>query len=387
MNGAQRTLLKAHVRVAGSGYRVHWLCWQPTPYNDFLFGRLAKEPSFSLTVHYREHVLSSHPWRSPLGHDYDARYYRRLLGVDWRILGLALRESESVFIVGGWDHLTAILLLTVLRLLKRRYAVWTDTPNLMRKRHPIKARLRASWLCWIFRGAVGVMGTGRPGIQALCRMGAPPEKVINFPFFHDLTLYRGKRDAGGDAEERPIRFLSVGRIENALKGHDVALRAFALAAKKRDARLWLYRIAGTGSDEASIQQLVRELGVEDKVCVLGWLEPGELIELYRESDVLIHPSPVHDPFPNTVLEAMTAGLVVLASDVTGAALDRIQHGVNGFLHKAGNAEELAEQIRGLIQQPERIPEIGCCARATAEEWPVERGIATIREMLTSCAVS
>jgi glycosyltransferase involved in cell wall biosynthesis len=367
--------------------RIHWLCWQPTPYNDFLFQRLANEPGFLLTVHYRERVVSSHPWRSPLGHGYDARYYRRLLGVDWRILGLALRESESLFVVGGWDHLTAVFLLTALRLLRRHYTIWTDTPNLIRRRHLIKTWLRAKWLRWIFRGAVKVMGTGRPGVQALCRMGAPSEKVINLPFFQDTTLYRIKRDAGGDAAGRPIRFLSVGRIEKSAKGHDVAVRAFAQVAKGSDARLWLYRIAGTGPDEASIRQLARELGVKDRVCILGWVEPGELVELYRESDALIHPSPVHDPFPNAVLEAMAAGLVVLTSDVTGAGLDRIQHGVNGFLHKAGDAEELAGQISRLLQQPERIPEIGRRARATAEEWPVERGIAAIREMLASCAVS
>src|SRR5262249_18359101 len=156
------------------------------------------EPDFLLTVHYRERVVSSHPWRSPLGHGYDARYYRRLLGGDWRLLGLAVRESGRLFVLGGWDHLPPLFLVPALRLLRRRYAIWTDTPNSMRRRHLIKAWLRAKWLRWIFRGAVQVMGTGKPGVQTLCRMGAPPEKVINFPFFHDLTLSRGKRDTGGD---------------------------------------------------------------------------------------------------------------------------------------------------------------------------------------------
>ena len=45
---------------------------------------------------------------------------------------------------------------------------------------------------------------------------------------------------------------------------------------------------------------------------------------------------------------MAAGLVVLASDVCGSALDRIEHGVNGFLHASGDANELSRQLCALI---------------------------------------
>jgi len=95
-----------------------------------------------LEVHYRERVLPSHPRMTPLGQGYRCRYDVRRLGVDWQVATLPLREKDSMFVVVDWDHPTAWVLLTVLRVLRRPYALWTDTPDLARRRHPLMARLR-----------------------------------------------------------------------------------------------------------------------------------------------------------------------------------------------------------------------------------------------------
>ena len=78
---------------------------------------------------------------------------------------------------------------------------------------------------------------------------------------------------------------------------------------------------------------------------------------------------------------MAAGLVVLASDVCGSALDRIEHGVNGFLHASGDTTELARQIAFLSEHPECAAEMGRRARTTAMQWPVERGLTIIRQLV------
>jgi len=41
--------------------RLHWLGWQATPYNDFLFPALASDPEIDLTVYYSSSTLISHP--------------------------------------------------------------------------------------------------------------------------------------------------------------------------------------------------------------------------------------------------------------------------------------------------------------------------------------
>src|SRR6266487_1378788 len=84
--------------------RVHWLSWLPTPYNDYLFQHLAGDSAIDLTVHYRNRVLSSHPWQSALAEGYRARFYNLLFGLDWHLLSLVLRNRRAFFLVAGWDH-------------------------------------------------------------------------------------------------------------------------------------------------------------------------------------------------------------------------------------------------------------------------------------------
>ena len=104
------------------------------------------------------------------------------------------------------------------------------------------------------------------------------------------------------------------------------------------------------------------------------------MQLFAASDVLLHPS-LYDPFPVAVLEAMAAGLVVLGSDVCGFVRDRINHGENGMIHHAGDVEELAKQLAFVLNNCQSTSAMGTKARATAEAWPVSRGVDTITSLL------
>ena len=226
---------------------VHWLSWLPTPYNDYLFQALTQCPDIDLTVHYRERISSAHPWRTKLGQGHNSRYYHLRGGVDWTILNIARHDKEAFFVIAGWEHPTSMLLITFLALTGRRFALWTDTPNLHRKRNPLFAFLRSQWLRWVFQRGTKIMGTGRPGVEALRNMGAPPAALVEFPFFLDLQRY-APPDRLSVTQGHPMRFISSGRLQNDRKGHDLALRAFALVAHKRGFN-GEYLIAGTGPDE------------------------------------------------------------------------------------------------------------------------------------------
>lgn len=177
-----------------------------------------------------------------------------------------------------------------------------------------------------------------------------------------------------------MRFISSGRLQNDRKGHDLALRAFALVAHKRGFN-GEYLIAGTGPDETRLRELSQALGLEEQVRFLGWVEPDALADLYRSCHVLVHPSPVHDPFPNAVLEAMASGLAILGSDVSGSVLDRVEQGVNGLIHRAGDVTQLADHVEYLLANPEVVERMGQRARETALRWPVERGVEIVRQMV------
>ncbi|QNP29907.1 glycosyltransferase family 4 protein [Cylindrospermopsis curvispora] len=363
--------------------RIEWFNCQPTPYNDVLFKSLALIPKIDLSVNYRSQVLSSHPWKSPLGLGYKNRFYNTFLGVDWRSLSLIFDPGISLFVIAGWDHPTTLILLSLLRLLGRTYSIWTDVPRPRKKNSPhLREWARDRWLKWIMLGAKAIFGTGSPGINALIRMGSAPKRTRNLPFVLDLEKYPTWQVLEIKYEyPYPLRFISSGRLKNSVKGHDISIRAVAAALGSN--QNWEYEIAGTGPDLKELQDLARGLGIEDYIRFLGWVEPSELIHRMSRSHILIHSSPVHDPYPNAVLEGMAAGCIVMASDVCGSAIDRIENKISGFIHRAGDWQQLSTQIRELRAIGSDIMLIAKSARIQSETWTVERSIQPLLEVINS----
>ena len=356
---------------------VYALSPHVTPYNDFLFRETAKHIP-KLMVIYRARILKSHPWKQSVIEGYRHRFGRTFLGIDWGTMFMPILDPKAFFWVAGWDSPTSFVALTLMRALRRDFAVWTDTPRPVRKGGRFKERLRAAWIHWLFSGATAVMSTGIPGVNGVIALGAPREKVLNFPFVLDLSVYQ--RSAQRDPENSPVKFVSSGRVQNWLKGHDIAIRAFA-EVSQRCQRSFEYSIAGTGPDLESVKTLAKELGISHVVKCLGWTEPAQLREILLSSHVLVHPSPVHDPFPNAVLEGMAAGMAVLGSAVSGSVLDRVQDGVHGFIHQPGDVGQLAQHIELLLTDPTLLKSMGCSSEAVARNWSADRATAIIRGLV------
>jgi glycosyltransferase involved in cell wall biosynthesis len=78
---------------------------------------------------------------------------------------------------------------------------------------------------------------------------------------------------------------------------------------------------------------------------------------------------------------MAAGLPVLASDRTYAALDRVVPGVSGVIHAAGDSASLARHCETLLLNPKKRVAMGVAARETALQWPLDRAATMFREIL------
>ena len=354
--------------------KLHWISWQPTPYNNFLFESLEQSPGIDLTVHFVAADLPRHPWKNLETTGFEWRVLEPVGGLDRHLVTCARKEPESFFVVAGWSQPVLVTLLTTLILLRRRFAIWTDTPR--GNRRTARDLARAAWLKLIFRRAVAVMGTGRPGMRALAALGTPDDKLVDLPFFVDLDRFRP--DGEDDGRGRFV-LASVGRLENRLKGLDVALSA--LASLDRDIDLE-YRVAGTGPDLARLKDQARALDLEDRVSFLGWMEVDDLPDFYRSCDILLHPAR-HDPFPVTVLEAMASGVPVIGSDTSGSVLDRVEHMNNGLIHRTDDAQDLAGCIQNALKDRSRLRAMGRAARQTAEAWPVSRGVETIATVMSA----
>lgn len=92
------------------------------------------------------------------------------------------------------------------------------------------------------------------------------------------------------------------------------------------------------------------------VKILKDLPYQEILKQYCQHDIFVLPS-VTEPFAISVLEALAAGCAVISSDDNGSS-SYIEDGINGFIFKKNNIEDLVKKLRYLLHNPERISILG-----------------------------
>jgi glycosyltransferase involved in cell wall biosynthesis len=152
----------------------------------------------------------------------------------------------------------------------------------------------------------------------------------------------------------------VGRLE-ARKGHVFFLEAMARLKETRPGARGL--IVGDGVERSTLESRCRQLGLGDTVRIVGFWP--DLSEALAALDVFVLPS-LMEGHPLAILEAMAAGLPVVATDVGGTA-EAVDDGRSGLLVPAGDGAALADAIATLLDDPEGAARMGREARRALEE--------------------
>ena len=127
-------------------------------------------------------------------------------------------------------------------------------------------------------------------------------------------------------------------------------------------------LAGEGALREECRELAQKLGLEDRV-----LFPGQVRDIpawYAMADAAVSASR-SEGLPFNIMEAMYAGLPVVASQVKGHS-DLIEDGVTGLLYPYGDAEACAEQVMRLVGSEQLRRELGRNARENVEQYGLER---------------
>ena len=125
-----------------------------------------------------------------------------------------------------------------------------------------------------------------------------------------------------------------------------------VADQKPDARLVL---VGEGPLEGRLRSEVKRIGLEKKVIFAGRIS-SSIESYYAACDVFCMPS-LYDNYSNSVLEAMSSGLPIVATRVGGIPL-QVKDGKNGFLVESGNEVALAEKLLDLLNNPQKAKKMG-----------------------------
>lgn len=158
-----------------------------------------------------------------------------------------------------------------------------------------------------------------------------------------------------------VLVVQVARLE-AVKDHVTALRAMArLKRSHPGVRLLL---AGTGSQAAAIARQISELGIENSVIQAGYYE-GDVAEVMQAADIFLLSS-IKEGAPLTILEALSAGKPVLATDVGGVS-ELVASNQTGLLCAAGDPEAMARQLSRLAESENLRDRLGTTGRARVEQ--------------------
>lgn len=168
------------------------------------------------------------------------------------------------------------------------------------------------------------------------------------------------KEAVGDRDQT-ITIAFLGRIEKA-KGVDEIVSAVRIL-KNANLR-FRFTCYGSGDQKVSFAASMREIIGED-FEYRGVASAEITAQALAEADVFLIPSH-YEGLPYSMLEAMAAGCIVVASNV-GSIDSVISDGENGYLIEPHSASQIAEALKPILSQQVDVKQIGEAARATIEE--------------------
>jgi glycosyltransferase involved in cell wall biosynthesis len=156
----------------------------------------------------------------------------------------------------------------------------------------------------------------------------------------------------------------VGRLVD-FKGPDQLLKASALIRSEH--RIWFI---GEGPMKAQLEDLTKQMHLNDRVSFLGAMPPESIAQFRAESSIVVVPSLWQDNFPMVGPEAMLMRRPVVAYRVGGIP-EWLKDGVTGRLVEPGDVQGLAHAIEGLLNDPDGARAMGEAGRELALQWTAQ----------------
>jgi|SRR5579863_761472 glycosyltransferase involved in cell wall biosynthesis len=165
------------------------------------------------------------------------------------------------------------------------------------------------------------------------------------------------------------------------KDHLLLIEALSQAAGN-----WRLLLVGDGFRRPGVERAIAKAGLRDRITCLG--ERTDIPELLAAADLFVLAS--HwEGLPLSIIEAMRAGLPVVATDVGGVS-EVVIDGVTGYVTPASDAGTLRQRVAELLASPDRLAIMGRNGRRRYEQdftigrmayatWAIYREVANMRE--------
>ena len=283
-------------------------------------------------------------------------------GVPTYNVGLGTRYSETA---GKWKY--PISMIRARRLLKRlkpdivhaHYATSAGLAALICGFHPtivtahgsdltlgIKSRIWRPLLRRIFQHADCVNAVSQDLAQMVVSLGIETNKVETLTPGIDTDEFAFVQRGAPDLSQG-LRIVCTRRLEPVFD-HQTIINALAMLNEK--GIKFDMTIVGDGSARDELKQRVHAAGLDGRVSFAGKVDNARLPEILRRHDVYLSAS-LWDGTSLSLLEAMATGLFPIVSNIKANAA-WLNHNVDGLLHKAGDAADLANCVIQLCSNPQ-----------------------------------
>ena len=246
-----------------------------------------------------------------------------------------------------------------------------STPSVSQELDPYRqTRWAYGALRWLYRHADTVVALTEGACRDLAKnFGVPRKKLVLMT--SNAVIDEAQAEIPIDERARvPGLIVAVGRLSPE-KDQATLIRAFAALPRDKDVRLEIY---GTGPSQPELSRLVVDLGLQDRVSLMGFvLDP---FPVFRRATLMVSASR-YEGFGNVIVEALSCGTPVVSTDCPYGPAEILAAGRYGRLVPIGDAQAMAIAIaESLATAPDRAS-----LRARAAIHTVGRAAAILEDVI------
>jgi len=289
-----------------------------------------------------------------------------------KLVWLLLFTEADVIISSLPTSVGSALSCLVSKLRKKKFILWTENWNFSYEylqRPEMYRKLRYAQYKFILNKAKAVVVHGNHSYNFHLGLNIPEEKlfVANHNSF-DLSVQNSNDISESPfAAEQKHTILYFSRIIPR-KGLDILIKAFKkLESKMGGVRLF---IAGDGEFKSVCENLAKELNLRDSTF-LGDIPFEQAASYYAISDVFVLPSCLRgqsEGWGLVINEAMSMGKPIITTDAVGAAYDLVKNGVNGYVVKNGDVDDLYSALKRILSDDELMKTMGRNSRRIFDQF-------------------
>jgi glycosyltransferase involved in cell wall biosynthesis len=385
--------------------KIAYLVAHPIQYQAPLLARLAAEPDFDLKVFfcsdfttrrfYDKEFHKAIEWDIPLldGYRYE---FLPFIGSNDRVTswkpfnyGLSRKLREDQFDglwVHGYSRALNLYALYRAKAMGMRTAMRDEATAISSPRSALKQKAKR----FFFRRLAGFcdrfLAIGSLNRDYYVQNGIPADRVTMVPYAVDNAFFRSKaleaekgrqplRHQCGITSDAPI-ILFASKLRERKRPQDLleAYRRLSSDGKTPPRAHLLF--VGDGDQRATLQQRAEALGWPT-IHFVGFVNQRELPRYYDLCSVFVLPS-VQEPWGLVVNEAMNAARPVIVSDEVGCGPDLVKNGVNGFIFKAGDIDQLSQALSKVLRDS-NAAQMGRASLSIIESWGFDQDVAGLRQ--------